>query len=45
MKLLPKDHVLSEKDSVLPLPSFSDTTSLTLTLAAMASGITSPILH
>ena len=41
MRLLPKDHRLSENDVVLPLLPFSDTISLTLTFAALASGIRS----
>lgn len=39
MKLLPKDHVLSENDVVLPFTPFSDTISRTVTFAALASGI------
>jgi hypothetical protein len=39
MKLLPKGHVLSENDVVLPLAPFSDTISRTVTFAALASGI------
>jgi hypothetical protein len=43
LKLLPKEHVLSDKDVVLPLAPFSDTLSRTLTFAAMASGISNRI--